>query len=235
MLNFTVGPVMSSDVVRKIGGEQVPYFRTSEFSNVMLENEKFMLEYAKAPVNSRAVFMTCSSTGSMEAVVVNCFTKEDKVIVIDGGSFGHRFVELCEIHEIPYVAIKLEQGKKLTKEKLYEFDGQDFTGLLVNVGDYLIVGVTADDFDKNRGKINVQQSLSERIAAVRDTGLADEIIVEEYEGQKIDDIRRLDVDIFTVGSDWVGYFDYLKEYCKVVYLERTQRLYFLSFCRRSRL
>ena len=81
----------------------------------MLENEKFMLEYAKAPVNSRAVFMTCSSTGSMEAVVVNCFTKEDKVIVIDGGSFGHRFVELCEIHEIPYVAIKLEQGKKLTK------------------------------------------------------------------------------------------------------------------------
>lgn len=77
MLNFTVGPVMSSDVVRKIGGEQVPYFRTSEFSNVMLENEKFMLEYAKAPVNSRAVFMTCSSTGSMEAVVVNCFTKED--------------------------------------------------------------------------------------------------------------------------------------------------------------
>lgn len=90
------------------------------------------------------------------------------------------------------------------------------------LGDYLIVGVTADDFDKNRGKINVQQSLSERIAAVRDTGLADEIIVEEYEGQKIDDIRRLDVDIFTVGSDWEGYFDYLKEYCKVVYLERTQ-------------
>lgn len=90
------------------------------------------------------------------------------------------------------------------------------------LGDYLIVGVTADDFDKNRGKINVQQSLSERIAAVRDTGLGDEIIVEEYEGQKIDDIRRLDVDIFTVGSDWEGYFDYLKEYCKVVYLERTQ-------------
>ena len=79
------------------------------------------------------------------------------------------------------------------------------------LGDYLIVGVTADDFDKTRGKINVQQSLSERIAAVRDTGLADEIIVEEYEGQKIDDIRRLDVDIFTVGSDWIGYFDYLKE------------------------
>ena len=90
------------------------------------------------------------------------------------------------------------------------------------LGDYLIVGVTADDFDKSRGKINVQQSLIERIESVRATGLADEIIIEEYEGQKIDDIRRYDIDIFTVGSDWKGKFDYLNEYCKVVYLDRTE-------------
>ena len=90
------------------------------------------------------------------------------------------------------------------------------------LGDYLIVGVTADDFDKTRGKINVQQPLEERIAAVRATGLADEIIVEEYEGQKIDDIRRLGIDVFTVGSDWQGYFDYLMEYCRVIYLPRTE-------------
>lgn len=90
------------------------------------------------------------------------------------------------------------------------------------LGDYLIVGVTADDFDKTRGKINVQQSLMERIEAVRATGLADEIIVEEYEGQKIDDIQRYGVDIFTVGSDWKGKFDYLNAYCKVVYLDRTE-------------
>lgn len=90
------------------------------------------------------------------------------------------------------------------------------------LGDYLIVGVTADDFDKTRGKINVQLSLMERVEAVRATGLADEIIIEEYEGQKIDDIRRLDIDVFTVGSDWVGKFDYLNEYCKVVYLDRTE-------------
>ncbi len=89
------------------------------------------------------------------------------------------------------------------------------------LGDYLIVGITADDFDKTRGKINVQQSLMERIEAVKATGLADKIIVEEYEGQKIDDIIRYDVDIFTVGSDWRGKFDYLNSYCKVVYLERT--------------
>ena len=90
------------------------------------------------------------------------------------------------------------------------------------LGDYLIVGVTADDFDKTRGKINVQQSLMERIEAVRATGLADEIIVEEYEGQKIDDIKRYGVDIFTVGSDWVGKFDYLNEFCEVIYLDRTK-------------
>lgn len=89
------------------------------------------------------------------------------------------------------------------------------------IGDYLIVGITSDDYDRIRGKINNQQPLIERIQAVKDTGLADEIIVEEYEGQKIDDIRRLGVDIFTVGSDWEGKFDYLNEYCKVVYLPRT--------------
>ena len=89
------------------------------------------------------------------------------------------------------------------------------------LGDYLIVGVTSDSFDLTRGKINAQQSLMERIEAVRATGLADEIIVEEYEGQKIDDIKRYAVDIFTVGSDWVGTFDYLNKYCKVVFSKHT--------------
>lgn len=90
------------------------------------------------------------------------------------------------------------------------------------LGDYLIVGVTADSFDAARGKINVQQPLMDRLEAVKATGLADEIIIEEYEGQKIDDIRRKGVDIFAIGSDWTGKFDYLKEYCEVVYLERTR-------------
>lgn len=90
------------------------------------------------------------------------------------------------------------------------------------LGDFLIVGITSDDYDKTRGKINLQQSLTERIEGVRNTGLADLIVVEEYEGQKIDDIKRYDIDIFTVGSDWEGTFDYLNEYCKVVYLPRTE-------------
>lgn len=90
------------------------------------------------------------------------------------------------------------------------------------LGDYLIVGVTAEGFDRARGKINVQQSLMERMEAVIATGIADEVIVEEYEGQKIDDIMRYGIEIFAIGSDWKGEFDYLKDYCKVVYLERTE-------------
>ena len=84
------------------------------------------------------------------------------------------------------------------------------------LGDYLVVGVTADGFDKVRGKINVSQTLNERMRSVQELGIADEVIVEEYEGQKIDDIRRMGIDVFTVGSDWVGKFDYLREYCEVV-------------------
>ena len=86
------------------------------------------------------------------------------------------------------------------------------------LGDYLIVGVTADDFDRQRGKINVQQTLEERVAAVKATGIADKVIIEEYEGQKIDDIQKYDVDIFAIGSDWEGKFDFLSDICEVVYL-----------------
>lgn len=105
---------------------------------------------------------------------------------------------------------------------LFHYGHQRLLERAKDLGDYLIVGVTADDFDKQRGKINVKQSLMERIESVRATGLADEILIEEYEGQKIDDIKRYEVDIFTVGSDWIGHFDYLKDYCDVVYLDRTE-------------
>ena len=90
------------------------------------------------------------------------------------------------------------------------------------LGDYLIVGVTTDNFDLERGKLNVCNNVMERIEAVRATGLADQIIIEEYIGQKIDDIQKFGVDIFAIGSDWDGKFDYLREFCKVVYLPRTE-------------
>lgn len=90
------------------------------------------------------------------------------------------------------------------------------------LGDYLIVAVTTENFDDARGKLNVQQSLMDRIRNVQESGLADEVIIEEYEGQKINDIQKYDVDIFAIGSDWLGKFDYLGDYCKVVYLDRTK-------------
>ena len=90
------------------------------------------------------------------------------------------------------------------------------------LGDWLIVGVTNDNFDRERGKLNVRNNVLERVEAVKATGLADQIVIEDYVGQKIDDIQKYDVDIFAIGSDWEGKFDYLNEYCQVVYLPRTE-------------
>lgn len=90
------------------------------------------------------------------------------------------------------------------------------------LGDYLIVGVTSDAFDKSRGKLNVEQPFSERLRAVQDAGIADLVIAEEFQGQKIADIKKYGVDTFAIGSDWEGRFDHLKRYCDVVYLPRTQ-------------
>lgn len=91
-----------------------------------------------------------------------------------------------------------------------------------SLGDYLIVGVTSDSFDRERGKLNVRNNVLERVDAVKATGFADEVIIEDYVGQKIDDIQKYDIDIFAIGSDWEGKFDYLKEYTNVVYLPRTE-------------
>lgn len=133
MLNFTVGPVMSSKEVLEIGGEQVPYFRTEEFSAIMKENDALMKLFTNAPEGSRSLFLTCSGTGGMEAVVMNVLTPDDKVLVIDGGSFGHRFVQLCEIHSIPFEAIVPKSGHMVTEDDLRKFEGQDYTALIVNI------------------------------------------------------------------------------------------------------
>lgn len=168
MLNFTVGPVMSSDAVRAIGAEQVPYFRTPEFSAIMLENEKLMKKFAKAGDDARVVFITGSGTAAMEATVMNVFDKTDKVLVVNGGSFGQRFVELCLIHEIPYEEIKLEKGKALKKEQLDMYNEKGFTGFLVNVHE-TSTGVHYDiemisEFCKKNGIFLVVDAISSFLA-----------------------------------------------------------------------
>ena len=132
MINFTVGPVQSSDAVRAIGAEQVPYFRTAEFSELMLENERLVKKFAHTTEDSRVVFMTCSGSGGMETAIMNCLTKEDKALVVNGGSFGERFVELLTLHQIPFTEIKLEHGKALKAEHLAPYEGQGYTAFLVN-------------------------------------------------------------------------------------------------------
>lgn len=132
MINFTVGPVQSSEAVRAIGSEQVPYFRTSEFSDVMFENERLIKKFAKASVDSKVVFLTASGSGAMETAIMNTLTTNDKALVVNGGSFGHRFVELLELHHIPYTDIKLEYGKTLNPEHLAPFEGKGYTAFLVN-------------------------------------------------------------------------------------------------------
>lgn len=168
MLNFTVGPVMADEEVLAIGGEQVPYFRTQEFSNVMFENERLMNEFVNAPDGSRTVFITGSGTASMEAVIINVFCPKDKLLVIDGGAFGHRFVQLCEIHDIPYCAITPECGHTVTKDMLQKYENKGFTGLLVNIHE-TSTGVHYDpmllgDFCKRNNMLFVVDAISSFLA-----------------------------------------------------------------------
>ena len=133
MLNFTVGPVQSPEAIRAIGAEQTPYFRTPEFSVVMQENEQLMLDYLNAPSGSRCVFLTSSGTGAMESCVMNVLNEMDRAIIINGGSFGQRFADLCRLHERNFSEIKLGFGKQINKDQLYEYADKDYTALLVNM------------------------------------------------------------------------------------------------------
>lgn len=132
MINFTVGPVQSSDSVRAVGAEQVPYFRTAEFSEIMLENETLVKKFANCSEDSRVAFITSSGSGGMETAIMNTLTPNDKAIVINGGSFGERFVELLELHEVPFAEIKLTSGASLKYEHLEQYEGQGYTCFLVN-------------------------------------------------------------------------------------------------------
>lgn len=185
MLNFTVGPVMSSETVCSIGAKQVPYFRTDEFSKIMLENEKLMKKFAKASTDSKVVFLTGSGTASMEASIMNCLSTADKVLVINGGSFGQRFVDLLKLYEIPFSEILLETGKKLTEDMLKPFEGKNYTSLVVNLHE-TSTGVLYDikmisDFCKKNELFLLVDSIS--------SFLADEF-----------DMEKLGVDVMITGS-----------------------------------
>lgn len=132
MINFTVGPVQMSKKIRDIGQREIPYFRTEEFSKIMKENEKMICSLAEADDKSKALFLTGSGTSGMEATILNCFSKEDKVLIINGGSFGQRFVDICKVLDIPFYEIKLNYGEILTEQELEKYSDKRISGLLVN-------------------------------------------------------------------------------------------------------
>lgn len=129
---FTVGPTEMFPSTLSVAGEQVPYFRNEEFSSVMKECELLMKEFTVASDDSLYITLTASGTAAMEAVVMNCLGENDRVLVIDGGTFGHRFADLCQIHDVPFDSIRLDWGETLTKHHLEEAVSAKHTALLVN-------------------------------------------------------------------------------------------------------
>lgn len=130
---FTIGPVEMFPYTVEESGKPLPYFRTPEFSHSVLHCAQMLKEFAHAQDEDEVIFLTCSGTGAMEATVINCLTKEDKVLIIDGGSFGARFVQLAELHGIPHDVITIRGEDTLTEEILADYQGNDYAALLVNI------------------------------------------------------------------------------------------------------
>lgn len=130
---FSLGPVQMFPHTLKVAAEQVPYFRTKEFSEIMLESEQLLIKCQHAPSDSKVIFLTASGTAAMEAAVFNIFDANDRLLVIDGGIFGHRFVQICEAYGIPHDVLSLKFGESLTPDTLAPFENGNYTGLLVNI------------------------------------------------------------------------------------------------------
>lgn len=168
MLNFTVGPVTIPNHIRAMGSDPVPYFRTAEFSALMMENQNMLMGLAGAPDGSRAVFLTGSGTFAMEVSVANLLTANDRVLVINGGSFGARFSQLCDIYQIPHTDLLLPAGKALRGEHLEPYTGKGYTALLVNLHE-TSTGVLYDidilsDFCKREGVLLIVDAISAFLA-----------------------------------------------------------------------
>ena len=132
---FTIGPVEMFDEVKAVrgNGESVPYFRTQEFSDMMLDTDRLLRKFAGTVESSRTIYLTASGTGAMEAAVLNCFTPKDRLLIIDGGTFGHRFAEICAMHDIPHDVISLAFGEVLEERHFEGHRDRGYTALLVNV------------------------------------------------------------------------------------------------------
>ncbi|KFX58797.1 alanine--glyoxylate aminotransferase family protein [Clostridium botulinum] len=173
---FAVGPVEMDDEIRNMGAMRIPYFRTEEFSQLMLRTSQLMKKFVKTSGKSKTVFLTASGSGAMEAAIINTFNSNDKLLVVVGGSFGKRFNEICNIHKIPNTVILLKQGETLKYEMLQQYRGQGYTGFLINAHE-TSTGVYYDlpmvgEFCKEEEMIFVVDAIS--------SFLADEFCMDEW-------------------------------------------------------
>lgn len=130
---FTVGPVEMFENIKEMGKDQIPYFRNAYFSDVMKELDYNLKTLFHMSPNDKNIFLTASGTGAMEAVVMNCLSEKDKVLVISGGGFGERFEELCRIHNIPYEVLRIPYGESFCEEALKKLEQKEYTAMLVNI------------------------------------------------------------------------------------------------------
>ena len=154
MINFTVGPVQEYEKILRVGSQPTPYFRNEMFSRIMLENENMMKHLLYLQDDGRVVFLTASGTGAMEAAIINSFSTKDKVLIVDGGTFGHRFVELCQIYNIEHDVLVLPQEEDLTLDKLFPFENRGYTGFIINmhetsIGKLYDMNIVADFCNRN--------------------------------------------------------------------------------------
>ena len=185
---FTIGPTQMYRSTIEIRNHVVPYFRTPEFSEMMLDNKKLMIKLQKADENSEVIILTASGSGAMEATVMNCFNTNDHLLVVCGGTFGERFVQICEIHNIPHDVIYLEQDEILNADHFEKYDGKNITGVLVNI-DETYTGQLYDiniihDFCARNGAFLVVDAISSFLCDPYDAGKysVDATIVSSQKG-----------------------------------------------------
>lgn len=151
---FTIGPVQMYQHTLEVRRHVIPYFRTPEFSALNIETSELIKKIMGADKDSEVIFLTASGSGAMEATVMNCFDKKDKLLVVSGGTFGERFEQICMIHNIPFTSIKLGHDEELTTEHFRNYENKGYTGLLVNLhetytGQLYNIDIIQDFCEKN--------------------------------------------------------------------------------------
>lgn len=146
----------------KLGSLQTPYFRNDEFSDIVFECEKNLLNIANAPDGSRVLFLTASGTAGMEAAVQNLLNQNDKALVVNGGGFGQRFVDICKIHNIDTIDCKIKDTNLRDTSVLSKH--KDATSLLINAHETSI-GTLYDmdavgSFAKENGMLHIVDAIS---------------------------------------------------------------------------